>query len=343
MVKRLGIAATVLLLGAGIGWSGEGIRGRAAVAGTLVEGVLVRAYPYRPGTFGPLTGEAPAGLATTATDGTYELSLPPGRYVVDGLKAVGAEPKQSPRPNDLYCLYSGSPIVVSPGAWTAVGLNLVAVSPETRRPAERSAVSGKITFAGEAVERAYLYVYTDVAGVFHGPAHLTQPVAAGSFQVRLPPGTYHLVARKRARGGAYGPIQIGDLFNFYPLNPLTLAAGEEVSIEIPLIERLSQLEEDPKAFQGVRVRVLGPDGSPAKGFYVLAYSSALRAGPPAAVSSPTDGDGRTRVPAALGTTVYLRARQSVGGPPSEGETFADAEVAVDMAAPELVLRLAGTR
>ncbi|MHB8764574.1 MAG: hypothetical protein ACYDA8_09620 [Deferrisomatales bacterium] len=341
-MKRVALTWLVAALAAtGTALADQGLRGRASHGGVLVEGLTVRAYPYRPGTFGPLTGEAPAGATLTATDGTYRLPLPPGQYVVEGLqKRAGARPEARPEEGDLHCLYSGSPVTVASGAWSPVGLNLSRVPAEARAPAERPAVAGRITLAGEPVEKVYLYVYADAASAFRGPARLLQPVANGAFRVRLPPGTYYLVARKRAQGGAYGPIEIGDLFNFYPRNPVTLRPGEEVNLEIPLVERLSQLEEEPGAFQGLRVRVLDAAGAPAVGFHVLAYPTALRSGPPLTASSGTDAQGWTRLPLAPGQKAFLRARRSLGGPLAEGEPLADGEPG---AAGEVVLRLGAGR
>ncbi len=324
MVKGILLGCLLLLVALpAAGAADQGIRGRASLGGTLVEGLEVRAYPYRPGTFGPWTGERPAATASTATDGTYVLPLPPGRYVVEGYLGPGDRP--GPGPGDLYCLYAGSPVVVTPGAWTAVGLNLVRVGRETRRQGEGSRIEGRITFQGKPVERCYLYFYRDASTAFRGPAQRLQPVRTGLFQVRVPPGTYFLVARKRARGGPYGPIEIGDRFNLYPRNPVRVAPGEVVTLEIPLVERLSQLEEDPAAYRGVRVRVEGPDGAPQAGYYVLGYGTPTRAGPPLATSTPTGPSGETVVPLPPGTPAYLRARRSLGGPLGEGEPFGDAE------------------
>lgn len=320
----------------------QGIRGRAALGGTLVEGVSVAAYPYRPGGFGPLTGDAPLAQVPTATDGTYAIPLPPGRYVVEGLRKKPGNGGARPQTGDLQCLYSGSPVTVTAGAWTAVGLNLVEVPQEERRPAERSTISGVVTLGGAPAEKVYLYAYAGAEGAFRGPAYLLQPVASGAFSVRLPPGAYHLVARKRARGGAYGPIEIGDLFNFYPRNPVTVAQGEEVIVEIPLVERLSQLEEDPKAFHGRRVRVVTAAGEGAGGYHVLGYANPVRAGPPLAVSAPTDPEGWTLLPVAPDQPLFLRARRSLGGPLEEGESVADGELP-GAAGADPVLTLGGVR
>ncbi|MBI5441950.1 MAG: hypothetical protein HY900_12150 [Deltaproteobacteria bacterium] len=332
------IASLVALFGAVRASSAEGVRGRASLAGVLVEGVEVRVYPYRPGSFGPLTGVAPAARALTGTDGAYEAAVPSGRYVVEALKKGEGLVGQRPETGDLHCLYSGSPVTVTPGAWTAVGVNLVKVVAEERKAAAQSVLQGRITAKGREVEKVYLYVYDEVGSVFHGPARVLQPVARGSFRVRVPPGTYYLVARKRARGGAYGPIEIGDLFNFYPRNPVVVAQGEEVQVEIPLIERLSQLEEDVQAFQGVQLRVVDATGKAAPGYYVLAYGSALRTGPPLAASLSTDGEGRTRLPLPPGQPAFLRARRALGGPLGDGDWYADGTAAAGGTA-EVTLQL----
>ncbi len=303
--------------------AGQGVRGRASHGGVLVEGLVVSAYPYRPGTFGPLTGVDPIARTETATDGTYRLALPPGRYVMDGLKKAPGNSDGRPETGDLYCLYAGSPVVVGPATWTAVGLNLVQVPREARESAPRSRIRGTITLDGQPAVKVYLYLYADPASGFRGPARLLKPVPSGAFQVRTPPGTYYLVARQRARGGPYGPVAIGDRFNFYPRNPVTVGAGESVTVEIPLVERLSQLEEDPDAYQGVAVTVVGPDGTPRPGFYVLAYPSPTRSGPPLATGPATGTDGLTHLPVEPGRPVFLRARRSLGGPLGEGEPFGD--------------------
>jgi hypothetical protein len=177
------------------------------------------------------------------------------------------------------------------------------------------------------VEKTYLYAYKSAVGEFRGPADLLQPVAKGDFSVRLPPGVYYLVARKRrTSGGPYGPIAIGDLFNFYPLNPVVLKKGEELTLEIPLIERLSQLEEGEGDYRGLEVKVVDGAGAPLAGRYVLAYEKPERSGPPAASAGPTSAKG-TLILNAPPQARYLRIRATLGGPLAEGEKFGDAVLA----------------
>jgi hypothetical protein len=315
----------------------QGVKGRVALAGVLVEGVEVRAYAHRSGSFGPLTGEAAVARTKSALDGTYSLDLAPGQYVVEAQKKRAGNTAGSVEDGDFYCLYSGSPVTVAEGQWTNVGLYLVEAAPEKRAKGDAAKISGTLTFKGEPVERAYLYAYASASGAFRGPADLLLPVAKGSFTARLPAGKYYLVARKRMRGGAYGPIEAGDLFNFYPRNPVTIGEGEEVTLHIPLAERLDQLEAGEGTYKGRRVRVLDASGKPLAGFYVMAYPDAGRVGTPAAISGATDGSGETylRFPP---TAPHLRARSTVGGPLAEGETYVDAEATPGDGDAPLILR-----
>ncbi len=317
LALALSLAAPVKVL------AEEGVRGRASLGGTLVEKIEVRAYEFRSGTFGPLTGERVVAKTETGTDGSYFIGLPPGRYVIEAIKKRGDNKGVGPEPGDYYCLYSNSPVMVAKDKKTTVGLYMVEVPKTTVAKGEFSRIHGKITFQGKPVERVYLYAYSEVVGEFRGPASLLQPVASGDFSVRLPPGKYYLVARKRMRGGPYGPIGVGDLFNFYIGNPLVLGEGEEVGIELPLVERLSQLEVGEGDFVGLKVKIVDGSGAPVKGSYVLAYSDPMRVGPPSASVGPTDESGEVEINFPQ-VYKYLRIRQTLGGPLSEGEVYADA-------------------
>lgn len=320
----------------------QGIWGRASEAGVLTEGVLVRAYPYRPGTFGPWTGESAAGEARTAGDGSYRIRLPPGRYVVEGLKKAGGRVGPRPETGDAYVLHAGSPVAVQNGAWTPVGLTLVPVPEEGRSPADAAHIAGTVTWEGATAQRVYLYLYSDPSTGFHGPARVAQPLATGEFRLRVAPGTYYLVARQRSRGGPYGPVEVGDRSGFYPRNPVTVTEGEGVTLEIPLVERTGQLEAEVGALPGLTVRVVDDSGKPVRGVFVLAYPSEARAGVPVATSPATDGEGRTRINAPPGGEVFLRARRTLGGPLEEGELFGDAR-ATPGSEGETIVRLGPAR
>ncbi|MBW2503695.1 MAG: hypothetical protein JRE16_03895, partial [Deltaproteobacteria bacterium] len=244
--------------------------------------------------------------------------LAPGRYYLTASNAAGR-----PQPGDLFCYYSGSPVEVRDGGYRNVGFNLVRM-PEQPVPsaALRSGIRGDITYQGEPLEKAYLYVYKDPSKGFKGPGYFIQPVAKGSFRLNLPPGEYYLLARKRMRGGQFGPIEIGDYFNYYPGNPVRVTEKQVHHLNIETITRLSMLEEDVLgAFQGVRGRVLNSAGQPQAGLYVFAYRDAAMAGTPDLFSDPTDLDGRFQLALPDDGPFFLLAREAFGGPAAPGEAY----------------------
>lgn len=299
----------------------QGVEGRASLWGKLGEKIEIRAYEAKSGAFGTFTGEKIAAKTYVKPDGTFRLSTPPGRYVIDGIWKKPGNVKATPEPGDGYCVYSGSPVVVAAGRWSAAGLYLTEVKPETRAPAQNSSIGGVLTFKGKPAERVYLYLYTSPSGDFRGPADISQPVEAGTFNVRVSPGTYYLVARKRSQGGSYGPIATGDLFNFHAQNPVTVKAGEKVSLEIQLIEKLSQVEETG-VYKGLKITVTDGAGKPLPNHYALAYAKEERSGHPAATAGPTGGDGAAYLNAPPEAR-FLRVRKQIGGPPEPGEKFTD--------------------
>ncbi|TAL15550.1 hypothetical protein EPN96_12355 [bacterium] len=322
------ISFVMLLLSCSGAYCAEGIKGRASLGGTLVESVDINIYALRAGGFGPFTGDAPAARTKTAIDGRYSVDLPEGRYVVEAIKKGPKNKGEKPEAGDIYCVYSGSPVTVAKNRWTTVGLYLTPVSAEKRGPSEATRIKGRLTFKGEPLEKAYLYGYKSVAGYFHGPADFLQPVARGDFTVSVPAGTYYLVARKRVKGGAYGPIELGDRLNFYAGNPVVIREGEEVNLEIAMAERLSSLEEDESAGKGQKIKLLDPTGKPLASYYVLAYPNPDRNGPPAATSALTDQNGEVffNLPP---NARYLRGRATLGGPLYENEVYVDGEAPQD--------------
>ncbi|MBW2690613.1 MAG: hypothetical protein JRC99_11865, partial [Deltaproteobacteria bacterium] len=147
------------------------------------------------------------------------------------------------------------------------------------------------------------------------------PVAKGSFRLNLPPGDYYLLARKRERGGQFGPIEIGDYFNFYYGNPIHVTAGQVREVKIETITRLSMLEEDVVDFQGVRGQVVDSTGKGQAGLYVFAYRLAEMAGTPDYFSAPTNQEGLFELALPDGGPYYLLARQAFGGPAESSELY----------------------
>jgi len=292
----------------------SGVRGRVAWRGELIQGVKVRAYHA----VADIAGGVPVAVsAPTDLDGIYQLELEPGNYVL----AAGNQ-LDVLKPGDLFCYYSGSPIRVSAQGYRNVGFNLVRVPEETPpTAAKRSGIYGEVSFQDELLERSYLYVYKDPGKGFKGPGYFIQPVAKGNFRLNLPPGDYYLLARKRERGGQFGPIEIGDYFNFYYGNPIHVAEGQVREVKIETITRLSMLEEDVVDFQGVRGQVVDSAGKGQAGLYVFAYRLPEMTGTPDYFSVPTSQEGLFELSLPDGGPYYLLARQVFGGPAETNELY----------------------
>jgi hypothetical protein len=291
-----------------------GVKGRAAWRGEVGAGVTVRAYRSIAdiGQEKVVATSAPTGL-----DGTYCLDLPPGSYYLTARNYAG-----KPEAGKLFCYYSGAPVTVRANAYTNVGFNLIRIPAEAPPAATAtSGIKGSITFQGAPLERAYLYVYKDAADGFKGPGYFIQPVEKGTFRLRLPPGEYWLLARKRAKGGSFGPIETGDYFNFYYGNPVRISAGQTREIQLETITRLSMLEEDALPLRGIKGVVLAPGKRPAGKIHVFAYRDAAMSGVPDFFSAPTGPDGRFELPLVGDGPFYLLARENFGGPAVAGELY----------------------
>ncbi len=291
----------------------SGVQGRVAWRGELVPEVRVRAYRSIAdiGLGKELAVSAPSDM-----DGTYRMTLPPGEYYL-----TARDYADTPKADGHFCYYSGAPVRVNGGAFTNVGFNLVKI-PAAVAPVKGNltGIRGKVTYQGEPLEKCYLYVYKDPSKGFKGPAYFVQPVGKGSFRLRLPPGEYYLLARKRARGGQFGPIEIGDYFNYYYGNPVRIEKNEMHEVQIETISRLSMLEEgENTSKRTVTGTILDPQGKPAAEVRVFAYREAKMTGTPDLFSHPTDADGHFSLPLPSDGPWHLLARENFGGPAQEGE------------------------
>ena len=292
----------------------SGARGRVAWRSELIQGVTVRAYRAVEDI---VAGEPVAASAPSDQDGIYQLDLPPGSYVL-----TASNQGDKLKPGDLFGYFNGSPLQIPATGYRNVGFNLIKVPEEKpAKVAERSGIYGEITHQGEPLERVYLYVYKDPGSGFKGLGYFVQPVERGKFRVSLPPGDYYLLARKRARGGQFGPIEQGDFYNYYYGNPVHVTAGEVRETQIEMLERLAILEEDVVDFKGVRGQILDDAGKVQSGLYVFAYRTAEMTGTPDFFSVPSGVDGRFELALPDTGPYYLLARQAFGGPAEVNELY----------------------
>jgi hypothetical protein len=329
--KRTGSAAVAAILllpcllpaGPAVGEEITGVRGRVALKGEVVPGVVVLAYRD----FDSGLQSAPEAISSgTNAEGIYELPLPAGSWFLVAAKT------ESPglaglREGDLFCFYGGNPVRVEPGRSTNVGFNLVRVGVDPPPDAAYGVSGAVFDEDGKPLAGAVVYFYESSADGFKGiPGFFARTGEDGTFHARLRKGTFFAVARKRESGDLFGPTQIGDRFAYYVRNPVTLAEGGPTrGIRLDAVRRLSMLEKFegfPAADRGiaVRVRIVDGSGKPVAGVRALAYKGSGMTGHPEYVSGKTGDDGIAELTVAVEGVYHLLARENLGGP-AEGELY----------------------
>lgn len=310
------LASIIVILLATTGFAAAaGLKGRTAWRGQLCAGVKVRAYH----SVADIVAERPVAVsAVTGVDGIYHLSLPPGSYYLTARDFDGLPPA-----GKLYCYHNGAPVTVRGEQELTVNFNLIRVPQEGPGETGPQGLKGEILYQGKPLERVYLYVYQDGKDGFKGPGYAIQPVEKGTFRLRLPPGEYYLLARKRVKGGQFGPIETGDYFGYYYGNPVRVEAGRVREVKLEVVTRLTAQDEggEMPTFRGVRGTVRAAARSPLAGLRVFAYRNAEMTGTPAYISAPSTADGRFELPLPGEGPYYLLARQEFGGRAEAGEYY----------------------
>ena len=269
----------------------------------------------------------PFAVATTDDGGNYRLELPSGRYFVIGKqRGEGADG----HPRMLMADAPGNPYTVERGLTAVPPFNLKEMGREGGlSSAADSGVSGRLTATGQAVGRAFVYVYTDAGSGLIGPSYgeAAQVDADGAFRIDLPEGRYHLVARRRADGSRAGELAPGDLNGSYPGNPVTVRRGERLQLgpfPLEVIDpsvNAKRREQGTFAATGTTLtgKVLDPQGEPVSGVHVFAYLDRRMVGKPVHISTPTGADGSFQLHLGDGGTYFVGARSNYGGPLEPGE------------------------
>lgn len=317
MTRLTGLFLLLFFLSVNAFAANAGLQGRVAWRGELCAGVRVRAYR----SVADIAAEKTVAVSTpTKADGNYQLELPPGSYYLTARDYEGA-----PLPDKLFCYFSGAPAQVRVGSFTNVSFNMIRI-PVEAPPATSSGsgISGEITYQGKRLDHCYLYIYKDGKDGFKGPGYVIQPVEKGTFRLRLPPGKYYILARKRLKGGQFGPIETGDYFNYYYGNPVSIGTGMTHEIKLEAITRLSlnDTSDNNTAFRGIRGTIADAEGKPAKGLHVFAYLNPAMTGTPDFFSAATSTNGQFELALPEGAgPFYLLAREAFGGPATTGELY----------------------
>ncbi len=190
-------------------------------------------------------------------------------------------------------------------------------------------MSGQVTYQGQPVSRAYVYVYTEASGGLMGPSYgeAMQTDRDGRFTINLPAGSYALVARRRADGARSGALAPGDLNAAYRGNPVRVEAGEILTLQEFSLATVDAAVHARRQSEGLFAKtetvlsgqVVDAEGVPVDDVYVFAYLDSRMVGKPVHMSAPSAADGRFELFLSDGGTYYVGARSSFGGPLEPGE------------------------
>jgi len=322
-------AAAILLL-LGLYFSGVAVLHAGSLEGVLSEGGRpVPAVRVQAAALGLEAGGKVFLSPPSAEDGRYRMELPAGYYRL--IAFTGAAPAEG----GLFGMDADGPVFVPEDAVIRVQIALAEV-PAQPAPVSspQSGIAGVVQYEGGAVERSYLYLYSTADKGFKGPGDRLIPLENGSFDLSLPEGDYYVIARKRRRGGAYGPLAAGDLFGYFHGNPIRVVAGVKKKIVLPLIEKRDPLEVvSVEPLWTISGRIVGRDGRPLEGGYVLVYDSKELKGVPAFSSLPTGPDGSFTLNAQGPGQYYLKARSQFAGPATQEEFTGGLRVELSQGSP----------
>ena len=269
----------------------------------------------------------PFAITTTDAEGRYQVSLPEGSYFVIGKKR---ETTDDGRTRMLMAESPANPHQVADGIASVASFNLREMGREGLPVAdEKTGVSGLITYQGEPVSRAFIYIYTETDAGLTGPSYgeAVQADKEGRFTINLPVGRYSLVARKRADGSRSGALAPGDLNATYPGNPVDIRSGEILALNDFALTKVDAEVHAQRQADGVftktetllRGQVVDADDLPVSDVFVFAYLDSRMVGKPVHMSVPTGADGNFSLFLSDGGTYYIGARSAFGGPLEPGE------------------------
>ncbi len=274
--------------------------------------------------------EPAAFSGTTDGEGKASFALPPGRYFLVARWRADGDDARPIAPGDRFAYFGGNPVYVARGDAREIYLGLeefLAPREIATAPGAGTGVAGVILAGGVPLSEARVTAYLRVEGSFRdmGFAASSPSAADGSFVLDLPPGSYYLLARKRAGGGAAGPMRKGDAFGYYAANPVTVVPGRFTRVVIPAT--LLKLRNAPSysggsaATASIEGRILGRDGKPRRGVYAALYDNPELLNRPVFLSDVTGIDGGYRLPVPAPGTYYLGARTGYGGSPAPGDLY----------------------
>ena len=192
-----------------------------------------------------------------------------------------------------------------------------------------SGIKGQVLVENEgAAAGVFVYAYDSPYNDMRVPTKMISGPSAkdGTYTLKLAPGTYYIVARRRVSGDPKGYLVKGDYEGKYPSNPVVVKPGEFTTVNVSIAMLSGNFLLAPylpdTGDMGISGKVTDESGKPAAGAYVLVYTDKEMIGLPKFLSKPTNKDGEYTVFLTKPGTYYVSARIKYGGLPRKGEPYA---------------------
>lgn len=253
--------------------------------------------------------------AFAGKDGWAALALSPGTWYL----LAHAETR------DLFGWYGSNPLQVRPGETLEITVRGLASGPPPRSSASAAGeetVSGDVLGEDGPLARAAVAFYLDASTQFRGPGYLeAETDDEGRFEVRISPGRYYVVVRRRAGAVSFGPLEAGDAFGYYAWNPLYLRSGERVTLHIHAVRVMKKSGwSGPSQLRSpVSGTIRDAAGRPLAGYRAFLHGKPSMLGKPEFVSEPSGQDGRFTIWVDREGKYYLGARAEIGRAREEQE------------------------
>lgn len=210
----------------------------------------------------------------------------------------------------------------------ALAFGFAVAQDASAEPSPDTGIKGRVFMQDkDPATGVYVYAYDSPENDMRLPSKLISLPSAkdGAYTLPLAPGSYYIVARKRASGSPRGYLSSGDSEGEYPGNPVTVRAGEFTTIDLSVAPLPGKFLLAPyanlKGDMGITGKVLREDGKPFAGAYVMVYTRKDRIGRPAFLSRPTNKDGEYAIYPTKPGTYYIAARADYGDLPKKGEPY----------------------
>lgn len=300
------------------------------------EGPLKGAVVYTYKNYADITKSTPFFISEpTDEQGLYKFQLPAGEYYFIA---------RGQKDNRAYFSYHGNnPVKIeSEKVWLTFMANEVK-EPEYSKG--NTSLRGIIAYKGMPVKGAYITLYDPDTKKFKGLGVRTESVKSdGTFDMTIPTGEYIVIAKKKGERRRMRPLEKGDLFCYYPYNPVKIQTDKVVQIEVPCYpkgERDSFTETphiksndyitveqiDTGSQPGIKGTVRDLEGNPVAGLYVLAYRSKQSVflmhnlSARTEYTGETDEEGKYFIPIDTDGFFYIVARDAIGRSPQSGDIY----------------------